>query len=116
MICLGRILPCSYVVRMELKHYHFPDEVFHMPGSLGQDIGVMKLDAVTQLHTVLSHGRFLWMIQPNVPSVLVDPDLNGTSCLSNVDFPKLTGDAINSWCFHPLQVWEGLHWTNRMFH
>jgi hypothetical protein len=39
------------------------------------------------------------MIKTDVPVVLLDPDLNGTLSLSNVDLPTLAGDAINVQCF-----------------
>jgi hypothetical protein len=41
---------------MELNFFHLPNKTFHMSGVLGQDIGVVKLDVVTQVYAVLSHG------------------------------------------------------------
>jgi len=32
---------------------------FYVPGFLGQDTGVSKLDEVTQVYVVLSHGLFV---------------------------------------------------------
>jgi hypothetical protein len=40
---------------MELNLCHFPN-MFHRFGVLGQENGVMKLDAVTQGSAVLSHS------------------------------------------------------------
>jgi len=44
---------------MELNLCHFPYDAFHTSRFHGQDIGVMKLDMVTQLYAVLGHGLFL---------------------------------------------------------
>jgi hypothetical protein len=59
---------------LELSSYCFPDDVFHTSGFLGQDHDVMKLDVVTQVYAVLSHGWFLQMMQPDVLVVLVSVD------------------------------------------
>jgi hypothetical protein len=58
---------------------------------LGQDNGVMKLDAVTQVYAVLSHRWFLRLIQPDVPVVLLDLGANVMAGLSNVYPLTLTG-------------------------
>jgi hypothetical protein len=56
-------------------------------------LGVMKLDAMTQVYAVLNHWLFLWMTEPDVLMVLFDPGLSGTSCLSSIDLPTFAGDA-----------------------
>jgi hypothetical protein len=41
---------------MGLNSYHYPDDTFHTSGFIGQDAGVMEVDAVIQIYAVLSHG------------------------------------------------------------
>jgi hypothetical protein len=41
---------------MELNLYPFPIDTFHIAGFLGQDISVMKMDAVTLIYAMLGHG------------------------------------------------------------
>jgi len=60
---------------MELNFYHIPIDTFHVLIFLGQDIGVSKLDVVTQVFVGLSHSWFVRMIQPDVLMVLLDPVL-----------------------------------------
>jgi len=51
-------LPCFavHVISMELDPYWLPDDAFHASGFRGQDPGVLKLDTVTQVNTLLGHG------------------------------------------------------------
>jgi hypothetical protein len=39
------------------------------------------------------------MIQPNVPVESLNPGLNGTPRLTNVDFTTFAGDAVDTSCF-----------------
>jgi hypothetical protein len=98
MTCSGRILlPCS--CNWDGAHlYCFHDDAFHASGFLGQDTGILKLDAVTQVYAVLGHGQLAKMIKPDVPVVFLDPGFNSTPCLSNLDLTTLIQDAVNAWC------------------
>jgi len=51
----------------------------------------MKLDAVIQVHALLSHSQFLWIINPDMQLVLFDSDPNVTLSLSSVDFLRSQG-------------------------
>jgi hypothetical protein len=42
---------------------------------------------------LLGHGRFIWMLETNVTVVLLDPGVNGTASLPNVN---LTTFAVHS--------------------
>jgi hypothetical protein len=39
-----------------MEFSNFSDDVFHASGFVGQDAGVIKLDAVTKVNAVLCHG------------------------------------------------------------
>jgi hypothetical protein len=54
----------------------------------------MKLDAMTHVHTVLSHGWFLWVIKPDVSMLLFDPGLNGEPHFTNEDLLTFIGDTL----------------------
>jgi len=41
---------------MEFNFCYFPEVAFHASGSHGQDISVIKLDAVTQINALLGYG------------------------------------------------------------
>jgi hypothetical protein len=60
----------------------------------------MNLEAVTEGYDVIGHGCFLHTTQPDMPVVLLEPALNGMSCLSHSDRPTLAADIVNTWCFH----------------
>jgi hypothetical protein len=54
---------------MAVDPYRLPDDAFNASGFRGQDPGVLKVDTVTHFSTVLGLGRFVRMIQPDVPVV-----------------------------------------------
>jgi hypothetical protein len=60
---------------------------------LGQDTGVIKLDAVMEVNAVLCHGWFIQMVKSEVPMVSFNHDLNGTSSLSDIDLGTFWGYA-----------------------
>jgi len=96
---------------MELNLCHFPDNTVHAFRFLGQDIGTLKLDEVTQLSFVLSQSWFFQMIKLHVPLVLLGPGLNETPTLSNVDLTTLTGDVVNAQCFQAEVILDRLKET-----
>jgi len=59
MTCLEDTFFPVHVIRMELNLRCFPNETFHTSEFLGQNIGVIKVDAVTYIYPVLSHDLFL---------------------------------------------------------
>jgi hypothetical protein len=50
------LLPCSCYWDGVQYLYCFPDDAFHASRSHDQNTGVLKLDVMTQVHTVLGHG------------------------------------------------------------
>jgi hypothetical protein len=54
------------------------------------------LDAVVQVDAVFSHGGFVWMLQTDVALVLLDPGLDRTASLPDVDLTTLTGHAVHT--------------------
>jgi hypothetical protein len=52
---------------------------------------------------VFSYCRLVWMSQTNVSVVLLDPGVNGTASLPNVNLTTLAGYAVHAWSF-PSQV------------
>jgi len=52
---------------------------------------------VTQVYVVLSHSQDIQMIiQPDALVVLLNPSLNETPSLSNVDLITFAGDVVNA--------------------
>jgi hypothetical protein len=45
--------------------------VIYVSGFGGEDAGVMWLDVVTQVATVLCHGSLVWMFQMDMPVMLL---------------------------------------------
>jgi hypothetical protein len=48
-----------HIVAMELNFNGLPKDSNHVLGLSGEDGGIMKLDVVTQVEAVLSHGRLV---------------------------------------------------------
>jgi hypothetical protein len=48
---------------------------------------------VVQAFAVFNHIQLLWMIEPNMAIVLLDPGFNRMVNLSNVNYLTLAGDA-----------------------
>jgi hypothetical protein len=48
---------------------------------------------VVQVDAMFDHGEFVWMLQTDVALVLLDPGLDGTPGLSDVDLTTLAGHA-----------------------
>jgi hypothetical protein len=49
--------------------------------------------------TVFNYCRLFWMSQTNVPVMLLDPGINGTVSLPNVNLTTFAGYAVHSWSF-----------------
>jgi hypothetical protein len=49
---------------------------------------------MVQAYAVFSHGRFVWMLQTDVPVVLLDPGFNGMASLLNIDLTTFAGYAV----------------------
>jgi hypothetical protein len=75
------------------------DNAFHESGIRGQVSGVLRLDTVTQVYSVFGHGLFVRIIQPEVPVAFLDPGLNVTPGLTNVDLTTFAGDLVDASCF-----------------
>jgi hypothetical protein len=82
-----------------LSGWSFRNKKFHVSGFLGQDTSIRKLHVVTQV--------YVQMINPDGLKVLLDPCLNGTPSLSNVDPPTFAGDAVNSSRFQAKVILDG---------
>jgi hypothetical protein len=70
---------------MELNLCCFTGDALHVSRFLGQDMGVLKLDALTSVYAVLGHSLFFKMIKPDVPVVLLHPGPNRMPEVSNVE-------------------------------
>jgi hypothetical protein len=104
----------SHFFKMAFFEYCRVEDAFCTSEYLGQDTGVLKLDAVTQVYSMLSYSWCVQMIQSDVLVVLLDPGLNSTPSLSNVDLPTLTGDAVNAQCFQVKVILDGLKETGHL--
>jgi hypothetical protein len=56
---------------------------------------------------VFSYGRFVWMSQTNVSVVLLDPGINGTASLPNVNLTTLAWYAVHAWSFQSQVIFHG---------
>jgi hypothetical protein len=83
---------------VELDLPHFLNDVFHASRFLGQDTGVIKLNAMTQVRIVLCPKRFIWVVKFYVPMVLFNHGL-GMPGSSNIDLATFAGDAVHARCF-----------------
>jgi hypothetical protein len=54
------------------------------------------MDVVVQIDTVFGHGGFVWMFQTDVALVLLNPGLNGTAGLPDLNLTTLAGHAVHS--------------------
>jgi hypothetical protein len=70
---------------MELSLIGLPNEAIHVLGLSGKDGGILKLNAVSQVNAVFSHGWLVWMFKADVPLMLLQPRDHGTACLPNVE-------------------------------
>jgi hypothetical protein len=58
----------------------------------------MKLNAVSEVDSLFSHGRLVWFFKTNVPLMLVQPGFHGTACLPIVDLASLAGESVYTRC------------------
>jgi hypothetical protein len=108
---------CSF--REQMKDFH--DWLRQRPSSLFMLLGCslistasliirsMHLDLVNRtlvswswiqwprLYAVFDYGQFIWMLQTDVPVVLLDPRFNGTAGLPNADLTAFKGYAVHTW-------------------
>jgi hypothetical protein len=95
-----------HVVLIQLDLNGLPDELVHVSGFGGQDLGVLELDTMSL--AMFGYGQFVWMSQTNVPVVLLDPGINGTASVPNVNLTTFAGYAVHAWEFsvpgHPSQA------------
>jgi hypothetical protein len=62
-----------HVVWMQLDLNGLPEQLIHVSGFGGQDLGVLEMDMMSAANAKFSYGRFVWMSHTNVPVVLLDP-------------------------------------------
>jgi hypothetical protein len=67
----------------------------------GQDLGVLELDTMSPADAMFIYDRFVWMSQTNVPMMLLDPGINRTASLPNVNLTTFAGYAVHA-CSIPL--------------
>jgi hypothetical protein len=56
---------------------------------------------------VFSYCRFVWMSQTNVSVVLLDPGINGTASLPNVNLTTFAGYAVHARSFQSQVIFHG---------
>jgi hypothetical protein len=56
---------------------------------------------------VFSYSRLLWMSQTNVPVVLLDPGINGTASLTNINLTTSAAYAVHAWSFKSQVILHG---------
>jgi hypothetical protein len=56
---------------------------------------------------VFSYCRLVWMSQTNVSVVLLDPGINGTASLPNVNLTTFAGYAVHAWSFQSQVIFHG---------
>jgi hypothetical protein len=83
---------------MERNLNGIPNDAIHLSGLSGEDEGSVKLNALSQVDAVFSHGCLVWMFKTDVPLMVLQPRVHGTTCLPNVDLAALTGDSVYTQC------------------
>jgi hypothetical protein len=86
-----------HVVRMQLDLNGLPDQPVHVSGFCVQNLGVLELDTMSPVDAVFSYCRLVWMSQTNAPMVLLDPGINGTASMPNVNLSTFAGFAVLAW-------------------
>jgi hypothetical protein len=69
---------------------------------------VLELDMMPPADAMFSYCRLVWMSQMNFPVVLLDPGINGTASLPNVNLTIFAGYGVHAWSFHSKVVFHGL--------
>jgi hypothetical protein len=82
---------------MELNFNGLPNNAIHVLGLGGEDGGIMKLDVVSQVDTLVSHSSLVWLFKTDVSLMLLQPCVHGTVCLPNVVLATLTRDSVYTW-------------------
>jgi hypothetical protein len=57
--------------------------------------------------TMFNYFLLVRMRETNVPVVLLDPGINGTASLLNVNLTTFAGYALHAWCFQSIVVFHG---------
>jgi hypothetical protein len=70
---------------LQLHLNGLPGQPVDVSGFGGQDLGVLELDTMSPADAMFGYGRFVLMSQTNVSVVLLDPGINGTASLHNVN-------------------------------
>jgi hypothetical protein len=63
---------------------------------------------------MFGYCRLVWMSQANVPVMLLDPGINGTASLPNVNLTTFTGYAVHAWSFQYQVVFHGQKETSNI--
>jgi hypothetical protein len=71
----------------------------------------LYLDTIAPADAMFSYCQLVWMSQTNVPVVLLDPGINRTASLPNVNF-TFAGYAVHAWSFQSQFIFHGLKETS----
>jgi hypothetical protein len=75
------------------------DQLVHVSGFGGQDLGVLEPDTMSPVDAMFSYCQLVWMSQTNVPVVLLVPGINGTASLPSVNLTTFAWYAVHAWSF-----------------
>jgi hypothetical protein len=73
-----------------------PDHPVRVSGFGGEDGDFLDLDMVAQVNAMFGNGRFICVLQTNVPLVLLDSDLSGMAGLPSVDLTTFAGHILHT--------------------
>jgi hypothetical protein len=79
---------------MQLDLSGLTDHAVHVSECGGQDLGVLEFDAMSPADAKFGYCRFAGMSQANVPVVLLEPNINGTASLPNVNLTTFAKYAV----------------------
>jgi len=79
---------------------HIPDDLVHVVAFGGKDFGIMHLDVMVMVESLLYGWWFVRVSKLDVPVVVFHPGQN-TFHLSNKDITIFTGDALHIHSFQP---------------
>jgi hypothetical protein len=77
------ILPVHIIV-VVLNLHHLTDDASHVSAFGGENAGVVELDVVPEFDAVLYHECFVWMFQPDLLTVFLQPGIDQMVSLASI--------------------------------
>jgi hypothetical protein len=83
---------------MDLNLNGLTNVAIHVLGLGSDDRGIVELNVVSQVDTVISDRQLVRMLKTDVALMLLQPCVHGMACLPNVDLATHRGDSVYARC------------------